>query len=72
MSLPVLTSAESFTVAGNQSLETLGTLNALLSVGTLTIAGNPRLPQCFVDALDLRLMACNMSCGGNDMTAVCN
>ena len=72
VSLPVLVSAESFTIAGNQSLETVGTLDALMSVGSLIIAGNPRLPQCFVDALDARLGACNMTCGGNDTTAVCN
>jgi hypothetical protein len=72
VSLPVLASAESFTVAGNQTLVTLGTLDALMSVGSLIIGGNPRLPQCFVDALDARLMACNMTCSGNDTTAVCN
>jgi hypothetical protein len=50
----------------------MGTLDSLLSVEMLVIAGNPMLPQCFVDELDQRLMACNMSCGGNDMTATCN
>jgi hypothetical protein len=62
--LPVLTSVET-------SL-TVGTLDALESVGTLIIAGNAAFPQCFVDALDARLSACNASCGGNDETATCN
>jgi hypothetical protein len=71
--LPVLTSVEtSLTFASNPVLETVGTLDALESVGTLTIAGNPAFPQCFVDALDARLSACNASCGGNDETATCN
>jgi hypothetical protein len=30
------------------------------------------LPQCFVDQLDLRLQACNMSCGGSDAVASCS
>jgi hypothetical protein len=38
----------------------------------LVIAGNPMLPQCFVDQLDLRLQACNMSCGGSDAVASCS
>jgi hypothetical protein len=71
--LPVLTSVEtSLTFASNPVLETVGTLDALESVGTLTVAGNPAFPQCFVDALDARLSACNESCGGNDETATCN
>jgi hypothetical protein len=72
VSLPALESAQTLTIAGNPELETVGTLDSLVSVDTLIIAGNAQLPQCFVDALDARLMACNMSCGGNDMTAVCN
>jgi len=73
ISLPVLATVDSyFTIASNDALTSLGTLDALTSVGMLTIAGNPALPQCFVDELDARLMACNASCGGNDMTATCN
>lgn len=72
LSLPELATVENFTIAGNDVLTSLGDLDSLLSVGMLTIAGNPMLPQCAVDELDQRLMACNASCGGNDMTAVCN
>lgn len=73
VSLPALTTIDtSLTIASNPVLETLGTLDALASVGTLTIAGNASLPQCFVDGLDARLSACNASCGGNDVIATCN
>jgi hypothetical protein len=72
VSLPALGTAQTLTIAGNPVLETVGTLDSLTSVDLLIIAGNSQLPQCFVDALDARLMACDMSCGGNDMTAVCN
>jgi hypothetical protein len=73
VSLPELTTIDTaLTIASNPALETLGTLDALTSVNTLTIAGNTSLPQCFVDALDARLSACNASCGGNDESATCN
>jgi hypothetical protein len=73
VSLPALTTIDtSLTIASNPALETLGTLDALTSVNTLTIAGNTSLPQCFVDGLDARLSACNASCGGNDESATCN
>jgi hypothetical protein len=69
--LPVLSSAGNLTVADNLVLTTLGTLDALTEVDSLIIAGNPMLPQCFVDELDERLMACSSTCGGNDTTALC-
>jgi hypothetical protein len=61
----------SLTIASNDVLSSLGALDELATVGSLTIAGNPALPQCFVDELDARLMACG-SCAGNDTTATCN
>jgi len=64
--------ARSFTVADNAVLSNIGTLDDLETVGSLSIQGNPALPQCFVDALDARLMACNTSCTGNDPTATCD
>jgi hypothetical protein len=72
VALPSLASAENLTIAGNPELTSVGTLSELSEVGLLVIGGNPKLPQCFVDALDARLMACDMSCGGNDTTATCN
>jgi hypothetical protein len=69
--LPLLASAENLTIAGNEELTTVGTLSELSDAGQLIIAGNPKLPQCFVDALDERLMACNKSCSGNDANATC-
>jgi hypothetical protein len=71
VSMPSLETAESLTIAENQMLTTVGRLDALTSVGMLIMTGNPMLPQCFVDQLDLRLRACNMTCGGNDRTATC-
>jgi hypothetical protein len=71
VSLPLLERAQTLTFAENQALTSVGTLDALTDVDLLVITGNPMLPQCFVDALDARLQACNMSCGGNDATAVC-
>jgi hypothetical protein len=70
--LPLLESAENLSIAGNEALLTVGTLSALDDVGLLVISSNPKLPQCFVDALDTRLMACNMSCSGNDASATCS
>jgi hypothetical protein len=70
--LPLLASAENLTISGNDELLTVGTLSELDDVGSLIISGNPKLPQCFVDALDARLMACDMSCVGNDASATCN
>jgi len=70
--LPLLESAENLTISGNQTLSTVGTLEALGDVGVLVISSNPMLPQCVVDALDARLMACDMSCDGNDVSATCN
>jgi hypothetical protein len=73
LSFPSLgTVTSSFVIASNEVLTSLGNLDALMTVGALTIAGNPALPQCLVDELDERLMACNDSCGGNDTNAVCN
>ena len=72
LDLSALTTVENLTIAGNEALTSLGDLDALTSVGMLVIAGNTMLPQCRVDELDERLMACNMSCGGNDDTAMCN
>ena len=69
--LPALTTAGGITIASNMALTDLGTLEALTDVDSLLIAGNPMLPQCFVDALDARLQACT-ACQGNDATAVCN
>ena len=71
VSLPLLERAQTLTIAENQTIASVGTLDALVDVGLLIIAGNPMLPQCFVDALDERLGACNMSCSGNDTSAVC-
>ncbi|HEX6276949.1 MAG TPA: hypothetical protein VFZ53_28105 [Polyangiaceae bacterium] len=72
VALPLLASAENLTIAGNAELTSVGTLSELTDVGLLVIAGNVKLPQCSVDALDARLMACDMSCGGNDTSATCN
>jgi hypothetical protein len=63
---------DSLTIAGNSMLTSLGALDELASVGTLTITGNPMLPQCAVDALDARLQACNGGCMGNDASATCD
>jgi hypothetical protein len=49
----------------------VGTLDALTSLDSLVFASNASFPQCFVDALDARLMACT-ACMGNDTTATCN
>jgi hypothetical protein len=72
VALPLLESAENLTISGNEALSTVGTLSALGEVGLLVISSNPKLPQCFVDALDARLMACDMSCSGNDASATCS
>ena len=69
--LSALTTAGGITIASNMALTDIGTLEALTDVDSLLIAGNPMLPQCFVDALDARLQACT-ACQGNDTTAVCN
>jgi len=67
-----LASADVLTIAANDLLSTIGDVDALMSVSMLVITGNPALPQCEVDALDARLMACGSSCGGNDPAATCN
>jgi hypothetical protein len=72
VSLPSLATAENLTIAGNLSLTSLGALTTLTEVANLAIAENPKLPQCFVDELDQRLRACNMTCSGNDDAAACD
>ena len=60
----------SLNVSENPELETL-VLNSIDSVGELNINGNPKLPQCQVDALDESLEACSQ-CEGNDEDASCD
>jgi hypothetical protein len=72
ISLPVLETVErSFSVIVNDALTSVGTLDTLSSVGMLQFAENPKLSQCFVDALGARLNACQSRCGGNDKMGVC-
>jgi hypothetical protein len=70
LDLESLTEAGTLTVVSNVTLTDVGTLEALTEVETLVIAGNPLLPQCFVDELEARLRACT-ACEGNDAAAVC-
>jgi hypothetical protein len=71
ISLPALETAGSLTIAQNDVLTDVGSLESLTSLESLVFAANASFPQCEVDALDARLMACT-SCAGNDTTATCN
>ncbi len=72
VSLPALhTVSGQLTLSENSALEDVGTLDALTYAGELTILRNPMLPQCFVDALDARLMSCSR-CDQNDTSATCD
>jgi hypothetical protein len=63
--------AGSVTISANAGLARLE-LEGLESVGALTVSGNARLPQCEVDALNVRLQnPCAASCSGNDSGGVC-
>jgi hypothetical protein len=60
----------------NAELQSLGALDNLTSASAMGVTGNPRLPQCQVDALAARLgLECGAvvgtSCGSNDDTATC-
>lgn len=72
LSLPLLQSVErELSVIVNDALTSVGTLEQLSSVGVMQFAENPKLPQCFVDALGARLNACQIRCGSNDEKATC-
>ncbi|MET0791207.1 MAG: hypothetical protein ABW061_06765 [Polyangiaceae bacterium] len=72
LALPQLeTVAKDFSVTINDELTSIGGLDRLVSVGTMQIAENPKLAQCFVDALGARLGACQSRCGSNDEAATC-
>lgn len=60
------------TIAGNPLLATLGDTSSWRSVAAMIITDNPKLPQCEIDRLDERLMACDGSCALNDDAAVCD
>lgn len=73
LSLPALrTVSLNLTIAANPSLLTLGDTDAWVSVGAMIITDNASLPQCEVDALDARLIACGGSCALNDAEATCD
>jgi hypothetical protein len=70
ISLDALSSIDSMTITGNASLRSIGSLGALMRIDSLIVAQNPRLPQCQVDAIDARLMACS-PCTDNDDRVAC-
>jgi hypothetical protein len=73
LSLPSLANvSDTLTVSNNPALTSLGSLEALQTVGSLAITGNSMLPQCSVDALDQRLQACSGNCTGNDPNGTCD
>jgi hypothetical protein len=72
ISLPSLTTVDSsLSITQNDVLADLGDLDALMTVGALTIVSNHSLAQCLVDELDARLMACT-ACTDNDPDGTCN
>jgi hypothetical protein len=73
ISLPELTTVSaSLTIAANPLLGTLGDTDSWLAVESMIITDNPSLPQCEIDLLDARLMACGGSCAMNDASATCD
>jgi hypothetical protein len=66
------TVSTNLTIAVNPSLLTLGDTEGWGSVGAMIITDNTSLPQCEVDELDARLMACGGSCALNDPDATCD
>jgi hypothetical protein len=73
ISLPQLTTiSASLTIAANPLLGTLGATDGWLAVESMTITDNASLPQCEVDLLDARLMACAGTCAMNDASATCD
>ena len=72
VSFPRLTTVtELLGIFSNPMLVSLGALDQLTSVEAMNINTNAMLPQCLVNALDARLMACG-SCGDNNWTEPCD
>lgn len=62
----------SLDIAENAVLTTL-LVGSSTDIESMSIRDNPMLPQCAVDALEARVMACGEArCTGNDETATCN